>query len=483
MDDNKQHNANHDSPHDIPIEAEVWGLPEDEPTIVRSAVESRIERRTLFENITSNGTIAAAVMVFAAIAAVIMANSPAYEFIDELNELYLGVRIGGISIGITLEEFVNDFLMFIFFLLVGVELKYEMTVGQLRKPRQAMLPMLAAVGGATIPCIIYFAINWGGAVSGWAIPMATDIAFALGVMSLLGSKVRPETKVFFQTLAIADDILGILAIALFYGQAPNISWCGGIAACMVVLALMNKARIMTVRAYTVVGFALWVCFFNSGIHATLAGVVLAFFLPARTDIRVSNVSEWLASQAGKLDDRYDDEAHILGQHDFTETAHAVERVLHHVTPPLERVGRNIAVPVNFVILPLFAFMNAQVRLVGADFGALMVDPVTLGALIGAVVGKPVGIVGVTWLLTKSGFSKLPNNMDWVQVIAVGLMGGLGFTMSILIASLAFTDPSQVLAAKLAILMASVISAALGCAYLLFMTRMPSADDDEELAAA
>ncbi len=432
----------------------------DEPAVIR-----RLEQRSAFEGITSNGTIAAACMVFAAILAVIVANSPAYEIVENVLEAKVGFILGPIVAEIPFVEFVNDMLMAVFFLLVGIELKYEMTVGQLRRPRQAALPMLAAVGGVAVPALIFLAFNRGETSSGWAIPIATDIAFALGVMSLLGNRIAPETKVFFQTLAIADDILAIVVLALFYGQTPNIAWCAASLGVVLVLALLNGARVYSLKPYAVAGIALWVCMFNSGIHATLAGVILAFFLPAKTDIRLSALHDWLDVWAVELDDTYDDEAHVLGQHDFTDDANIVERVMHHVTPPLHRAERNISVLVNFVILPLFAFVNAQVRFVGVDMGAIVSNSVTIGAFVGAVVGKPVGIILVTFVLVRVGFAKLPRNVDWVQVTAVGIMGGLGFTMSILIAGLAFPDPMLVMAAKCAILAGSVTSAVLGIVYV------------------
>lgn len=432
-----------------------------EPSVVR-----RISRASSFDEITSNGTIAAAVMVMAALLAVIVANSPAYEFVHELLEAKMAFSIASLTMSISVEAFINDFLMAIFFMLVGIELKHEMTVGQLRYPRQAALPMLAAVGGVVVPALIYVALNYGtGSIGGWAIPIATDIAFALGVMSLLGDRVAPETKVFFQTLAIADDILAIAVLAAFYGQSPDIAWCAATLGVIVVLALINRARVYSLKPYMVVGLLLWVCMYNSGIHATLAGVILAFFLPARSDVRLSHLRDWLARKARDLDDTYDEQAHVLGQHDFTHAAVGVERVMHHVTPPLQRLENNISVPVNFLILPLFAFANAQVRLVGVDISSIVNDAIAQGVLLGAVVGKPVGIVLVTLLLVKIGFATLPHNVSWSQVITVGIMGGLGFTMSILISSLAFTDPSEVLAAKCAILAGSVIAAVGGLAFV------------------
>jgi NhaA family Na+:H+ antiporter len=365
---------------------------------------------------------------------------------------------------------------------VGIELKYEMTIGQLRRPRQAALPMLAAVGGVCVPALIYLVINPSNTDSGWAIPIATDIAFALGVMSLLGDRVASETKVFFQTLAIADDILAIVVLALFYGQSPNIAWCAMSLIVVLVLAVMNGARVYSAKPYVIVGLLLWLCMYNSGIHATLAGVILAFFLPARSDVRLSNLSDWLNAKAHELDAKYDDNVHVLGQHSFTSRATQIERVVHHVTPPLQRMERYVSVLVNFVVLPLFAFANAQVRLVGVDLGEVVTNCVTQGVYFGAILGKPIGIILVTLLLVKIGFAKLPRNVTWDQVIAVGIMASMGFTMSILIAGLAFPDPSDVMAAKCAILTASITSALLGIAFVrvhdVIVQMRSGAYDDE-----
>lgn len=432
----------------------------EEPAVIK-----RTERRGVLHEITSNGTIAAAVMVGAALLALVVANGPAFEAVEEFLREPLEIGIGTHLIAMSVESFVNDFLMAIFFLLVGIELKYEMTVGQLRRPRQAALPMLAAVGGVCFPALIYLALNWGGQTHGWAVPIATDIAFALGVVSLLGDKISSETKVFFQTLAIADDILAIVVIALFYGQSPDVAWCAASGIVIVVLWGLNHARVYSLKPYALVGLVLWFCMYNSGIHATLAGVILAFALPSKSDVRLSDLSDWLQNRAQDLDEVYDEGLHVLGQNGFTHTAMRVERVMHHVTPPLQRMEHYISTSVNFLILPLFAFVNAQLRLVGADFGAIVMDPVTRGVFFGAVLGKPLGIISVTLLLVKIGFAKLPKNMDWVQVAAVGIMGGLGFTMSILISGLAFASASEVMAAKCAILVGSLTSAVLGIVFV------------------
>ena len=444
----------------------------EEPAVIK-----RTERRGVLHELTSNGTIAAAVMVGAALLALVVANGPAFEVVEEFLREPLEIGIGTHLIAMSVESFVNDFLMAIFFLLVGIELKYEMTVGQLRRPRQAALPMLAAVGGVCFPALIYLLLNWGGQTHGWAVPIATDIAFALGVVSLLGDKISSETKVFFQTLAIADDILAIVVIALFYGQSPDVAWCAASGIVIVVLWGLNHARVYSLKPYALVGLVLWFCMYNSGIHATLAGVILAFALPSKSDVRLSDLSDWLQNRAQDLDEVYDEGLHVLGQNGFTHTAMRVERVMHHVTPPLQRMEHYISTPVNFLILPLFAFVNAQLRLVGADFGAIVMDPVTRGVFFGAVLGKPLGIISVTLLLVKIGFAKLPKNMDWVQVAAVGIMGGLGFTMSILISGLAFASASEVMAAKCAILVGSLTSAALGIVFVRAATAGHDAPED------
>lgn len=444
----------------------------EEPAVIK-----RTERRGVLHEIASNGTIAAAVMVGAALLALVVANGPAFEAVEEFLREPLEIGIGTHLIAMSVESFVNDFLMAIFFLLVGIELKYEMTVGQLRRPRQAALPMLAAVGGVCLPALIYLVLNWGGQTHGWAVPIATDIAFALGVVSLLGDKISSETKVFFQTLAIADDILAIVVIALFYGQSPDVAWCAASGTVIVVLWGLNHARVYSLKPYALVGLVLWFCMYNSGIHATLAGVILAFALPSKSDVCLSDLSDWLQNRAQDLDEVYDEGLHVLGQNGFTHTAMRVESVMHHVTPPLQRMEHYISTPVNFLILPLFAFVNAQLRLVGADFGAIVMDPVTRGVFFGAVLGKPLGIISVTLLLVKIGFAKLPKNMDWVQVAAVGIMGGLGFTMSILISGLAFASASEVMAAKCAILVGSLTSAVLGIVFVRAATAGHDAPED------
>lgn len=437
-------------------------------------VVKRIARKRNLLHYLSSGSLAAAAMLAAALIALIVANSPAYNLVLLALEQPLEIGIGTTLVSISLENFVNDFLMAIFFLLVGIELKYEVTIGQLKKPRQALLPMMAAVGGVCVPALIYLVINTTipGTVStrGWAIPIATDIAFALGVVSLLKNKVKPATKVFFQTLAIMDDILAIVVIALFYGQTPNIAWCGASLLFILLLVCLNRAHIYKLAPYVVVGLCLWVCMYNSGIHATLAGIILAFALPVRSDVNVSQLGQWLSHQAAVLDDTYDDDHHILGQHDFTQGSIRVERVMHHVTPPLQRMEQNISIFVSYAVLPLFAFVNAELHIVGENLNLIVSDPVAIGVYLGAVFGKPIGIILVTLALSKIGLAPLPKTMDNRQVVVVGLLGGIGFTMSILISGLAYGSAAHAIAAKCAILLASLTSAVLGLVFMHLSAR-------------
>ena len=435
------------------------------PIVAVPAVAKRCQRKKGLARITHNGTIAAAVMVAAAVAAVIVANTDAYYPVLELLEQPLAITLGPFVASISVEGFINDFLMAIFFLSVGIELKYELTAGVLTNPRQAMMPILAACGGVAAPALIYTLLNWGGATNGWAVPIATDIAFALGIMSLAGDKVAPAAKVFFSTLAIADDLLGIIVIALFYGQSPSVAWLAASAVVCVGLWALNKLQVYHARWYILLGLVLWACMLQSGVHATLAGVILAFFLPVKSDIKLESIQDWLGERGTELDDAYDPELHVLGQHGFTATAKRVENIMHRVTPPLQRVEGAIATPVNFIILPLFAFANAQLRVVGVDPASILGDPVAQGVFFGLVLGKPLGIVAVTTVLVKVGFSPLPEGSTWGQLICVGVLGGVGFTMCILISGLSFEYGAEQLAAKCAILAASVTASVLGLVLL------------------
>lgn len=273
------------------------------------------------------GTVSALVMIAAAIVALILTNVGFHEPLHHAMETPLGFYVGETFVGLTFEQVVNDLFMAFFFLLVGCELKYEMTVGALAKPKQAILPMVAALGGVCGPALIYLAINMGGdAVQGWAIPTATDIAFALAVMSLFGDRIPVGVKVFFSTLAIADDMVAIVVIALFYSTDIAALWLVLAALAVVVLIVLNRLHVFKLTPYLLLGAFLWVCFFNAGIHATLAGVVLAFTLPVKSNVNLKAYAHWIAGKSAEFDRTYDSDLRILGQHEVTELTHEVERV-------------------------------------------------------------------------------------------------------------------------------------------------------------
>ena len=440
----------------------------------------RHERRSrVMEKLT--GTAAALLMIGAAVLALVLTNVGFHEPLHEVMELPLGFYIGDTFVGLTLELLVNDLLMALFFLMIGCELKYEMTVGALAQPKQAILPMVAALGGVAGPALIYCAFNYGTeSLSGWAIPTATDIAFALAVMSLFGTHIPATVKVFFSTLAIADDMVAIVVIALFYSTELSFAWLAGAVAVVLALVALNRAKVFKLTPYLLLGCVLWVCFYNSGIHATLAGVVLAFTLPVKTNVKVGSYAGWVRGKAAQLEDAYSDEAHILSQHEVSEVAGEIAHASHRVTPPLQRLEHSLTFFVNFIVLPVFAFVNAQVHVAGADFAAILTSPVTLGVWVGLVVGKPVGIMLTTFVLVKFCKFPLPAGATWGHLLGVGMLAGIGFTMAILVGGLAFTDPTYIMEGKVGILLGTFTAAILGLVYMFVCLRVSEKRTKESL---
>ncbi len=313
---------------------------------------------------------------------------------------------------------INDGLMAVFFFLVGLEIKREIMVGELASVKMAALPIAAAVGGMAVPATIFALFNYSGdGIRGWGIPMATDIAFALGVLSLLGSRVPLSLKVFLTAVAIVDDIGAILVIAIFYSEGIQWALVGGGFAILALLGILNRIGIRSLAAYLLPGLVLWFLFLKSGVHATVAGVLLAMALPA----------------------------HAKSDHSLS---------------PLERLEHVLQPYVSYGIMPLFALANAGVAL-GAGALQALGQPIGLGVALGLLVGKPIGILLASWLAVKAGLAALPNRVRWGQMLGVGVLAGIGFTMSLFITELAFADPESVDAAKVAILAASVLAGVVG----------------------
>ncbi|MDA0767116.1 MAG: Na+/H+ antiporter NhaA [Verrucomicrobia bacterium] len=369
-------------------------------------------------------------LVVATVVAMVLANSPARGLYESVLALPLQIRIGELDLHKPLLLWINDGLMAVFFFLIGLELKRELVEGELSHPRKLILPGVGAIGGMAVPALVYVAINWGNAVSlqGWAIPAATDIAFALGILTLLGSRVPVSLKVFLVSLAIVDDIGAILIIALFYTANLSLGSLLVAAGALVVLFVMNRRGVGRLSFYLLVGLVLWVAVLKSGVHATLAGVALAAFIPIRP-----------SGPEGK------------------SLLKSLEDDLHGV--------------VAFVILPVFPLANAGVPLEGFTLAALF-SPVPLGIMLGLTVGKFVGVFSLAGLAVRLGWTKLPEGMGWGSLAGVSVLCGVGFTMSLFIGSLAFEggglayDGSE----RLGVLIGSGVSAVLG--YVILAKVLP-----------
>ena len=426
-------------------------------TLAAMPAPARVVRRVLdtfgqFTQAASGGGIA---LLAATAIALAWANSPWAASYHHLWETPVTIGAPGFGLTESLHHWINDGLMAVFFFLVGLEIKRELLVGELSSARQAALPIAAAVGGMVVPAAIYAAINAGGpGAAGWGIPMATDIAFALGVLALLGDRVPLGLKVFLAALAIVDDLGAVLVIALFY--TASISWAALGVAALVLAALLtiNRAEVRHPAPYVVLGLVLWVAFLKSGVHATIAGVLLAMTIPARTRLDRAEFGARLRAQLDAFEhacgDGDGDAAYGVQQEVLEELEDACEGA----QTPLMRIEHALHGVVSYGIMPLFALANAGVPLGGAPPGG---GAIALGVLLGLVVGKPLGIGLAAWLAVRSGRALLPTGVTWRHVHGAAWLGGIGFTMSLFIGGLAFADEAQLGAAKLGILGASALA--------------------------
>ncbi|MGB0386075.1 MAG: Na+/H+ antiporter NhaA [Ardenticatenaceae bacterium] len=420
-------------------------------------------------NFINNTSSLGIVLLLSTVLALFFANTSSLAPIyDEVLHTYVAIGVPDTALYLKMSalHWINDGLMVIFFLLVGLEIKREMKVGELTNLRAAALPIIAAIGGVVVPALIYTFFNAGlPSQGGWGIPMATDIAFVIGCLALLGDRVPLSLKVFLTAVAIVDDLMAVLVIALFYSGGLNyVALLIGFE----VLALLMLANFSGVRAlsvYLILGLILWVAFLQSGIHATIAGVLLAFTIPARNRID----EDRFLKQARHLLDEFEEgefaptpmmtDEHQ--QHIVIELEDACEQV----QAPLQKLEHSLHKPVNFLIMPIFAFANAGVAISLDGIGGAN-TVIALGVAFGLLLGKPIGVFGASWLAVRSGIASLPSGVNWKQMLGAGLMAGIGFTMSLFIASLAFGEGSPMLdGAKLAILFASLIAGVVGLAIL------------------
>ena len=400
-------------------------------------------------------------LIIATALALLWANSPWAESYAALWHTKITVGVGNFSVSKDLTHWINDGLMAVFFLVVGLEIKREILVGELSSIRDATLPVAAALGGALVPALIYLAINAGTEGSaGWGIPMATDIAFALGVLALLGERAPTSLKVFLTALAIVDDIVAVLVIALFY--TSEISW-GALGVGAVFLAALIVANLLGVGrtlVYAVLGVGLWLCFLLSGVHATIAGVLLALTVPAISFINPGAFLERSRYVLDRFEKAGEKGENVLSNEERQAALHALNHAAYKLEPPLHELEHTLHPWVVFAIMPLFALANAGVQLGGGIADALT-SSVVLGIVAGLIVGKQLGITLFAWLAVKSGVSELPEGIRWRHVYGAGWLAGIGFTMSLFISDLAFSDGRLVDAAKLGILVASLIAGVVG----------------------
>ena len=442
------------------------------PRIFISEVQGHQARYRKLIQFTHSSTKAAGAMLVAAVVALIVANSGAYEAFLEFWHTEAGFFFGDAFAGMSLAHVINDVFMAVFFLLVGLEVKYELTVGELTNIRQAILPIMAAVGGVLVPIAFYLAFNAANpeTAHGWGVPTATDIAFALGILALLGNRVPSGVRVFLSTLAVADDIIAILVIAIFYGHSPSLFWLGAAAVVLVALVLMNRNHIYSLIPYLAVGAVLWYCVFMSGVHSTIAGVLLAFTIPSGSRVNLKSFTDWSGSKVREARAAFEPETPVIAQGDYLETVRDLSRVARQVVPPATRLEHRLYPWVYFGILPLFALTNADVSFAGVDMGAMLTSPVLYGILLGLLVGKPLGILLMSFIVVKLKVASLPENVNWFHMMGAGILGGVGFTMAIFVANLAFADEVLVSTAKLGILAASLLAGVLGFVLLLVQAK-------------
>ena len=426
-------------------------------------------------------------LLLAAAVAMLIANSSWHAPVESFWETPLRLSFGASGLELTLREWISDGLMAIFFLLVGLEIKSELLVGELSSLRSASLPLAAALGGMLAPALIYHAFNRGTAgAPGWGIPTATDIAFALGVLALLGSRVPPAMTVFLAALAIADDLGAVLVISLFYGHSPDVLYLLLATAVFGMLVAANLAGVARVSIYALLGVALWYCVLQSGVHSTVAGVLLALTVPARSRI---DPARFEAEARNRLDDfataTGEDHRPVLSNGGQQQALAAIDTAVRDLQPPLARLRHLLHVPVNFWIMSLFALANAGVALTGnasSSRGSALISPVSIGVALGLILGKPIGITIAVWMATRLG-ATLPTDATWPTVFGVACLAGIGFTMSLFISGLAFPDAALLAQAKLGIVIASVVAGVVGASVIWFSATHPkispaaSAGDD------
>lgn len=411
------------------------------------------------------------VLLIAAVLALVLANSPLYHAYHDVWETHLIIGFNEFRLDKALHFWINDALMAVFFFVVGLEIKRSLLLGELASIRRAAFPIVAAIGGMIVPATLYLLLNsQGEAARGWGIPMSTDIAFSLGVLALLGSRAPLSLKVFLTAFAIVDDIGAITVIAIFFTETINWANLGVGMGLLALLVALNILGVRNALVYLLVSVVIWVSFFESGIHATVSGVLIAMTIPLRVRI---DPAQFVARGRALMDIFEREGAGHARRGSFalmTErqrgSLEELEGASKEVESPLQRLEHILHPWVVFVIMPLFALSNAGIPL-GEGIADGLTSPVTFGIVIGLMVGKPVGVLLFAWIAVKSRIASLPADISWLQVLGAAMLGGIGFTMAIFVTGLAFTDPTLVLQSKMAILIASLATGAVGYLIIRF----------------
>lgn len=425
---------------------------------------------TPFEEFIHRQTTSGLLLMAMAIVALFLANSGLAEAYFHFIHTPLSLNIGDWKLKMSLHHWVNDGLMALFFFVVGMELKREFLVGEMSDLRQAALPIIAAVGGMVVPALIYLAFNHeGDAMRGWGIPMATDIAFAVGVLVLLASRVPKALITFLVALAIADDLGAVLVIALFYTQQLALNWLIVATMLLTLLFIFNFSGIRKVTPYFIVAILLWYALLQSGVHATLAGVLGAFAVPSRSlyDPRLF-VTRVKTQLDYFVENQHGNDSIMTNEKLFSVTQN-LEKIVQDTQTPLQRLESRWHLPVAFLIIPIFALFNAGIPVQLETIGQTLTHPVMLGVFLGLLVGKFIGISGACWIALKLGIAQLPKDTSLSQIVAVSVLGGIGFTMSIFIAELGFANQLEfLLMAKTGVLIASLLSGVFGFIWLWWL---------------
>ena len=426
------------------------------------------------KNFIEKQTSVGLLLIFSALVAMIVANSPWSEAYHSLWKQYIHIGFNDFMIRKNLLHWINDGLMSMFFFLVGLELKREIMHGELSNIRGAILPIAAALGGMAVPAFIFFLFTQGTpAVSGWGIPMATDIAFALGILYLLGDKVPLSLKVFLTAIAIVDDLGAVLVIAFFYTSELSLESLALGAFFLLVLISANYIGIRNTFFYAIMGIGgLWLAILLSGVHATIAAVLAAFAIPTsrriNTPVFLRKV-KWLTNEIKNTLKLQQEEPEVEAEDHISATIEKFSSLAQDATPPLQRLEHALHPFVSFVVLPIFAFANAGVTIT-AESLTFFTSPVTLGVILGLIIGKFIGVVLLTRIMVWFKICQLPKGVKWAHIYGVGILAGIGFTMSLFITELAFNDENYMVQAKIGILSASLVAGFLGYFYLKFISR-------------